>query len=180
MRPGRSRDALDGEQDAGHEAGAVVGVVADRERLPGGAEQHLLVRDQPAQADASGRGCRPGLAAAGALDDLVLGRVGAQSARRCRHALRGRHRRARRRVDLAVVVQLDDLGRLEPRRGELGEAHHEHGADGEVGRDEAVALGEGGLRTARESSSASPVVPTTACTPFSPPTRGSPARPRRA
>ena len=47
-------------------------------------------------------------------------------------------RGARRRVDLLVVVELDHLGGLEPRRRELGEAHHEHRADGEVGGDHRV------------------------------------------
>ena len=37
-----------------------------------------------------------------------------------------------RRVGLGVVVELDDLGRLEERRGELGTAHHQHGRDREV------------------------------------------------
>ena len=41
-----------------------------------------------------------------------------------------------------VVVQLDDLGRVEVGRGQLGEAHHQHGTDGEVGGDHAVAQGE--------------------------------------
>jgi hypothetical protein len=35
-------------------------------------------------------------------------------------------------------VQLDDLGLGHVPRGLGGEAHHEHGADGEVGRDEDV------------------------------------------
>ena len=46
------------------------------------------------------------------------------------------------RVALVVVVQLDDLGGLEERRRQLGEAHHQHRADGEVGGDEAVARRE--------------------------------------
>src|SRR5437660_4187539 len=40
------------------------------------------------------------------------------------------------------MVQLDDLRRLEVRRRQVGESHHQHGADGEVGCDEAVALAE--------------------------------------
>ena len=40
------------------------------------------------------------------------------------------------------MVKLDDLGGLEPGRGQLGEAHHEHRAHREVGGDDAVALGE--------------------------------------
>ena len=68
-----------------------------------------------------------------------VGGVGGPVGRRRGHALGGVHRRARRGVDLVVVVQLDDLGGLEERRGQLGEAHHQHGADGEVGGDHAVA-----------------------------------------
>ena len=68
---------------------------------------------------------------------------GAQSARP-RPCGRGHHRRARRCVGLGVVVQLDDLGRLEERRGQLGEAHHQHRADGEVRRDQAVRARERG------------------------------------
>src|SRR5205823_14152944 len=47
-------------------------------------------------------------------------------------------------VGLAVVVELDDLGRLEVGRCDLGESHHQDGADGEVRRDQAVGtvLGE--------------------------------------
>src|SRR5918997_1676277 len=44
-------DRLHGQQHPRHERGAVRGVVADGERLPGGAEQHLLVSDEAAQAD---------------------------------------------------------------------------------------------------------------------------------
>ena len=47
-------------------------------------------------------------------------------------ALRG----ARRRVELRRVVELDDLGRVEVARRLGGEAHHQHGADREVRREE--------------------------------------------
>ncbi len=67
---------------------------------------------------------------------------GAQSDDAGSHAVDSEHRRARRRVGLLIVVELDDLGRLEPRCSELGKAHHEHGADCEVRRDDAVARGE--------------------------------------
>ena len=70
------------------------------------------------------------------------------------HALHRHHGRAGRRVDLLVVVQLDDLGRLEEGRGQLGEAHHQHRADGEVRRDDAVAASVNSVRSS--SSSASP------------------------
>ena len=69
----------------------------------------------------------------------------------------------RRRAGLAVVVQFDDLGRLEEGGGQLGEAHHEDGAD--RGWALIVAAGEG--RVAAWSSSVKPVVPTTAWTPCS-------------
>src|SRR5918996_1579627 len=132
-----------GQHHTRHEARAVVGVVADGQRLAGGAQQHLLVRDQAPQAhrvhgDPASRHRPPG-----AGQHLLAGGVLAPLGRRVGHAPGGQHGGARRRVDLLVVVQLDDLGGLEPRSRELGEAHHEHGPDGEVGRDQAVAAGEG-------------------------------------
>ena len=39
-------------------------------------------------------------------------------------------------VDLAGVVELDDLGVVEEARGLAGEVHQQHRADGEVGRDD--------------------------------------------
>jgi hypothetical protein len=83
------------------------------------------------------------LAAAGPLDHDVLGGVVGPVVRCVGDALGGAHGGAGRGVDLRIVVELDDLGRLEPRGGELREAHHEHGPDGEVRRDEARALREG-------------------------------------
>ena len=63
VTPGRVRDLLHGEEHAGHEAGAVDRVVADAQGLAGGAQQHLLVRHQPAQAHRvhadAGRAPRP-------------------------------------------------------------------------------------------------------------------------
>ena len=83
-------------------------------------------------------------------------------------ALRGQHRGARRRVDLLVVVQLDDLAALEVGRGELREPHHQHRADREVRRDDGIRrrLGRTRRRARRSSSSPKPVVPTTAWMPF--------------
>ena len=67
-----------------------------------------------------------------------------------------------------VVVQLDDLGGLEVGRGELGEAHHQHRADGEVRGDHRVgAAASNRAPMSSSSSAAKPVVPTTACTPWS-------------
>jgi hypothetical protein len=115
--------------------------VADAQALAHRAEQHLLVGDQALEAHGV-HGDRAGPATAGALHDLVLGRILDPVVGGGGHALGGQHGGARRGVDLLVVVELDDLGRLEERRGHLGEAHHQHGADGEVGGDDAVALGE--------------------------------------
>ena len=42
-------DVLDRQQHTGHVAGAVVGVVADGERLADGAEQDLLMGEEAAQ-----------------------------------------------------------------------------------------------------------------------------------
>ncbi len=46
---------------------------------------------------------------------------------------------ARRGIGLAFTVSFDDLDGGEMRRGQLGEAHHQHRRDGEVGRDHHVA-----------------------------------------
>ena len=51
---------------------------------------------------------------------------------------REQQRRARRRVDLRLLVALDNLGIIEIRRRQLGQVSHQDGADGEVGRDEAA------------------------------------------
>ena len=70
---------LDRQQDAGHERVAVVGVVADRQALAGGAEQHLLVGDQAPQAHGVDPDAGRARAAPGALDHRALGRVVAPS-----------------------------------------------------------------------------------------------------
>ena len=73
------------------------------------------------------------------------------------HAGRCRVRRSGRCVDLRIGVQLDDLRMWERARSLGREAHHQHGAEGEVGRQEArdpllarerVELVEGGLAEA--------------------------------
>ena len=69
--------------------------------------------------------------------------------------LRGGHGGARRCVDLLVVVELDDLGGLEPRCGQLGEAHHQHRADREVGRDHRVGAACAANSSANSSRSSS-------------------------
>ena len=56
-------------------------------------------------------------------------------------ALGGGDRGARGRVDLVGVVELDDLGGLEVGGGLRGEAHGQHGGQGEVRGDEDAATG---------------------------------------
>ena len=56
----------------------------------------------------------------------------------CGEAPRGRERCAGRCVELARVVHLDDLHRIEQRRGDFGQVHHEHRPDREVRRDDAA------------------------------------------
>ncbi len=90
--------------------------MADRERLPDLAEDHLLVGDDPREPDGVDRHVgRP----AGLGD----------------HA-RGARGRAGRRVELLVVVELDDLHLRHVLRGLLAELHEQHGPDREVRRDE--------------------------------------------
>ncbi len=145
-----------------------IGVVADRQASarwcraapPGARPGHAAApsgRDPVDQAAARALGDDGGRRVVGP----VLGRRG--------HPVRGGHRGAGRRVDLLVVVQLDDLGAVEVRRGQLGEAHHQHRADREVRRDHARwrPTGRTGRRTRASSASLKPVVPTTACTPCS-------------
>ena len=69
-----------------------------------------------------------------------------------------------RRVELLVVVQLDDLAVGHVRGDQLRRLHHQHRADREVGRDEAGSPLPDALELAR---SRRPVVPTTPCTPAS-------------
>ena len=75
-----------------------------------------------------------------ALDDRLRRGIRRPVVRRGGDALGGEHGGAGWRVDLLVVVQLDDLGGLEVGRGELGEADHQHRADGEVRCDDRVGL----------------------------------------
>jgi hypothetical protein len=128
-RAGNRRHPSDRQQHAGHERLAVDRVVADRERLADLAQDHLLVGHEPGQAHRVDRdlGCAAGLGA------------------RFSHQ-RGRARRgAARLVELAIVMELDDLGfgHVPGRLG--GEPHHQHRADGEVRRDEYVGAGAGDI-----------------------------------
>ena len=105
---------------------------------PGAAEQHLLVRHEPAQPHRVHRDAVHARAA-GAVG-VVGGRVG--DGREAGILPGGTDEvgraggRARGGVDLVGVVQLDDLDRLVEAGRLAREGHHEHRADGEVGGDE--------------------------------------------
>src|SRR5690606_9569644 len=107
-------------------------VVADRQRLAGRTEDHLLVGERARQAQGVDRDT--------GLDEpaspTLAGRFGATSWReraQARSDLSGcRTRRARRRVELALVVALDDLDVREPRGRLPREALHQQDADREV------------------------------------------------
>ena len=112
MTPGGSvRTSVDRPQHARHERLARGRVVADRQRLPRPAEQHLLMGDEPREPDRVDR-------------DVAA------------HALGRRARSARRRVELRVGMQLDDLRRAEDTGRLLREAHHQERATREVRDDE--------------------------------------------
>ena len=97
------------------------------------AEDHVLVRDHSWEAQAVDA-YRTLLAAAGVLQGDLLGpRVGQGFAAGGRQPARGGQGGARGRIGLGLGVGLDDIGRFEVRGGDLGQAHHQHGADGEVG-----------------------------------------------
>src|SRR5699024_1096749 len=132
------RHLADAGEDTGHEGDAVEGVVTDRQLLTLVAQEDLLVGDEPAKTDRVHRDARD--AGATRAVRVLLGRV--------RHVpeagvvaggadeLGGPGRRAARGVDLARVVQLDDLHRLVEARGLLRELHHQDRADREVRCDE--------------------------------------------
>ena len=160
-------------QHAGGERGAVHRVVADRQRLPQPAEQHLLVGDQAAEPHRVDPD--PGdVGAAGAVERRSRSRPA--PAPRPASRARGRDQLRRTpggpggRVGLVGVVELDDLDRLVERGRLGGEAHHQHRADGEVGGDQdADARGRRPASRAAVASrsSSKPVVPTTAWIPCS-------------
>ena len=106
--------------------------VADGERLPEVAEHDVLVGDEPGQPEGVDR-------------DVALHQLGRAGGG------------AGGRVELRGVVVLDDLRRGEVPGGLGGEAHHEDGADGEVGGHERVgrpALGRGAQRLEVEAGRA--------------------------
>ena len=94
--------------------------------------------DHAAHADGVDADARRAGAATRAGHDLGPRRVVRPLRRRRGHPLGGGDGRARRGVGLAVVVELDDLGGVEVGRRRLGEAHHQHGRQREVGGDDAV------------------------------------------
>ncbi len=111
--------------------------MADRQPLAGVAEQHLLMGDQPGQPHRMDRnpGCRRPAGAGHQLDALGgAPLLGGGS----RHQGGGGQSGAGRGVGFAVVVQLDDLGGGEVGSGDLGEPHHHHRPDREVGDHQAV------------------------------------------
>jgi hypothetical protein len=137
------RDLLGGKEYAGHIGVSVVAVLADNEGLPTGAEQHFLVGFQSAHTHRVHMNASRADATACAGVDLLLGLVRCPLALRCCHAFNCAHSRSARRVGFAVVVHFDDFSRLEERRSQLGEAHHEDRTDSEIGHDHAVRSREG-------------------------------------
>ena len=112
MRPGRRfAHPLEREQHAGHVRLPRERVVADRQQLPLARQQHFLVRDEAGQAHGVDR-------------DVAAHRLG------------GRLGRPGRRIDLRLVVRLDDLCARQVLRCLRGEAHHQHRAEREVRRVE--------------------------------------------
>ncbi len=110
--PAPRADAPDRKQHAGHERIAAQRIVAYREDLALAAEEHLLVRDEPAQANAVDR-------------HFGMGRVRGDPPRRQARGTAGL-------VQFTVVVQFDDLDGGEIARGFFGESHHQDGAEREV------------------------------------------------
>ena len=102
--------------------------MTDRQGLPGGAEDDLLVGDcahhaHPVHPDA-GRSDPAPSTGVHLVRRRVIGPLTEAAAIRSVvwvAVLDG--------VDLGVVVELDDLGRLEVRSGKLGHADHEHRTD---------------------------------------------------
>ena len=111
----------------------------DRQGLAGQAEDHLLVGDEAGQPQAvhGDIALLPASCARQRLPLRLLVAEGLAAPLRRQPPRRGQ-RRARRRVELGGVVHLDDLGRIEQGRRDLGEMHHQDRADGEVGRHDAA------------------------------------------
>ena len=139
-----------------------------RERLAEAAEEHLLVGDEAGQAHGV-EGDPAYLAAARAGNGLDLGFDALEGlAAGLDHLLGSGLGGAAGGVDLAGVVELDDLGVVEEARGLAGEVHEQHGADGEVGRDHDAELSRAASsRSSSRKAAGRPVVPMTRRTPRS-------------
>src|SRR5205807_2861296 len=129
----QTADPLDRQHQPRHEGLLARGIVPDGQGLPRAAEDDLLVGHQPRQPHAVDGHPRDGRAAGPrGFHRLLHGRRrrgppgGGDEAR-------GPGRRARRRVALAVVVQLDDLHMGKIPRRPPGELHHQHGAQRKIG-----------------------------------------------
>ena len=178
VRPVRPGIALTAATTPGMNDVRSVGVLADRERLPRRAEQHLLVGDEPLEPHPVDRGSHrvhDRLRAPGSTSLVVGSAAHSLDAAAIRSAVAMEV--PEWRVDLAVVVELDDLT--------VGN----HGAAARRSASSAPALIAKFATTEQpdspnvssnpaRSSSVSPVVPTTACTPFAAHQARS-ARPRR-
>ena len=133
MTPDASGAPPQREQDAGLVGARRERGVRDGEGLAVAAEDDALLGERPRQAQAVHGNPRYELAA-GALVGVRCGDRPDDGARLA-DELGGAHGRARRRVDLARVVGLDDLDRVEEGGGERANGGAEHAADREV-RDE--------------------------------------------
>ena len=172
VSPGRDPTARTRGDHAGHEGDPVQRVVSDGEGLAFGAEQDLLVGDQPAQPypvdpDAVHRrtaGSRQLLHGGVGWRGEVGGGTGGGD------PPGGDSGRSGRGVGLVGMVQLDDLGALVERGRLRSEVHHQYRADGEVGRDQHPDRrlpGQHRPGAASRRSSVNPVVPTTTLMPCS-------------
>ena len=125
----------DGQENPGHERRPIERVMPNGQGLPRTTEHNLLVSDQspgahgvhtysvddrsPGTIELMRRGIWLRIHPHAGLGDKS-GRV---------------HRRARWRIGLVRVMELDDLHRFKQRRGHRRELHHHHGPDTEIGCD---------------------------------------------
>ena len=135
-KAGAFADAAHRQQHAGHERCAIEAVVADGQRLALGAQQHLLMRDEPGQPHrVHGDAGDDHAACAGQRGHGRIG-VGRQILSRLGDQFSGAYRGARRRVGLVGMVQFDHLDRLEESGRFRGESHRQHRTDREVRGDQ--------------------------------------------
>ena len=162
------------EEHAGHEARPVQRVVPDRERLALQPEDHLLVRDQTRQphrvhVHAARRSAAPRRRrrSSRSVGSAAQSPAPAASRAACMRRMVSSDV-PDGRVPLTVVMELDDLRAGHERGAELGAAHHQGGPDGEVRRHDGVRLARRtSSRRCLEVALVEPVVPHTACTPWS-------------